>query len=238
MPIMVSDSGGNFTPAPEGQFAAVCCDVVDLGMETSTYDGEERERHMVRLCWQIDEDMENGKPFLVMSKFNLTLNEKGRLRPFLESWRGKAFTEQETEGFDLESLIGVGALLQIAHNRKGQKVYSNINSIMKLPKGTRAPKIRDYVRVCEREGYKGPGGGGLTSDQIPGIHITQAQVTRLKAIQSEYGVADDQVQTILEMYGTEADGNGHRSTKLIPVNQYDAIIEDIKGAGRSDRAAE
>lgn len=152
MPIYAKSSGGtNFTPATAGTHAAVCIDVVDLGVLEVTYNGKTKKQHKINIVWQIDEDRDDGKPFFVRKRYTLSLHEKAGLRKDLESWRGRAFTEQELEGFDVELLISVPCLLNLIHATKDGSTYANVASIMKLPKMMEAPKVRDYVRVCDRE---------------------------------------------------------------------------------------
>src|SRR5690348_13499642 len=106
---------GGFTPAPQGTHAAVCVDVVDHGMVEETFQGNTQRRHKISIYWQIDENMDNGKPFLVHRRYTNSLHEKATLRRDLESMRGRPFTDKELDGFDLESLIGVGCFITIIH---------------------------------------------------------------------------------------------------------------------------
>src|SRR5689334_864018 len=116
MPIVASNSGGgNFTPAPEGIHSAVCVDILDLGILPITFQGETKMQHKVRIFWQIDEERADGNPHEVMNEYTLSLNEKAKLRQHLETWRGRKFTEQELEGFDIEVLLGKPCQLQIMH---------------------------------------------------------------------------------------------------------------------------
>lgn len=153
MPIIASDSGTSFTPAPEGTWMAVCCDVVDKGMVDSAFG---RPSHKVSLVWQLEPDAgqtTEGQPLTSQRRFTLSLHEHSALRPFLESWRGKRFTPEELKAFDLEKLIGANAQLQILHEPNNQGiVYANVKAIMPLPKNT--PKLAvapSYVRVQDRE---------------------------------------------------------------------------------------
>lgn len=142
-----------FSTAPEGTFPAVCVDNIDLGKIKSMWDGEERERHMVRLVWQIDEEDADGKPYFVKQDYTASLAEKAKLRKQLETWRGRAFTEVELFGFDLDSILGVGCLLNIVHN-KGSRggTFANVGAVMKLAKGMVTPKPdNSYVRVKDRK---------------------------------------------------------------------------------------
>src|SRR5688572_23597028 len=120
MATVAKDSGSNFTPAPEGVHHAVCVDVI-AAWQVPRKDpkGEEYKRDEVTIVWQLDkQNPDNGnKRFQVRRIFGLSLSKKSQLRPFLESWRGRAFTDDELKnGFDVEKLIGVNCNLQIIHN--------------------------------------------------------------------------------------------------------------------------
>src|SRR5689334_6354597 len=137
MAIMASAKGGqDFAPAPAGTHAAVCCDVIDLGMLEVTFGGKTKSQHKVNIVWQIEELRDDGKPFNVRKRYTLSLHEKASLRKDLESWRGKAFTAEELAGFDLEALIGVGCMLNIIHKERedGGTPWANVTAIMKLVK--------------------------------------------------------------------------------------------------------
>ena len=149
---IMAKKDSDFKPAPEGQFQAVCCDVVDLGMVKTVWNDEVKMQHKIRVAFQIEEiNPDDNKPYLVMSRFTLSMHEKSNLRPFLESWSGKPYTEdQASQGIDVELMVNVNALLQVVHNTNNGTTYANINSIMKAPKGSKPLTVRDYVRVKDR----------------------------------------------------------------------------------------
>jgi hypothetical protein len=152
MPIIARNTGSaDFEPAPAGAHQAVCVDVVDKGIVKTEWQGHARERHVVQIRWQLAERNADGQRYLVVQSFTCTLHEKGKLRPFLESWRGRAFTEEELEGFDLEKLIGANCQLSIVHVRRDGRTYANIASIMPLAKGMEKLEPENYVRVVDRE---------------------------------------------------------------------------------------
>lgn len=159
--MIVAKQQSNFTPHPEGQFAAVCCDVVDLGLKKSEWGGKTTMKHKVRVVFQSTEIIrtDDGREFpaTVSQMFTLSLSEKGNLRPFLESWIGKKLSKESlNNGVDLEQLIGFPALVTVAHSEDGQ--YANVMSISPLPAAMKqmAPRISDkYVRVKDREPKEG-----------------------------------------------------------------------------------
>lgn len=151
MPIIArasTNTGESFTPAPAGLHRAICCDVVDLGM----VQGNWGEKHLVRLVWQTETLMPDGKPYMVAQRYTLSLDERANLRRDLEAWRGKQFTLTEAAGFDLERLIGIQCALLVVHKagRDGQRIFANIQSVLpKLP--GKDLTVRDYVRVIHRD---------------------------------------------------------------------------------------
>jgi len=180
MAIMASAGGDGkvFEAAPAGVHQAVCVDVVDLGLVETTWQGVTKQQHKINVAWQVSENRDDGKPFLVFKRFTLSLHEKSALRKDLESWRGKKFTRDEEMGFDIERLIGVNCLLNITHNEVGDRTYANIVSIMPLAKGMRPITVREYVRKVDRqpdlpahhvsdEEVAGMSNAPLTDDDIP-----------------------------------------------------------------------
>lgn len=179
MPIIAKAGGGNpdFLPAPAGTHAAVCCDIIDLGVLKVNYGGKEKSQHKVRIVWQLAElRPSDGKPFQASKRYTNSLHEKASLRKDLESWRGRAFSEEELKGFDLEKLLSIPAFLNIIHAQKGSDTYANVVGIMRLPKQMEAPQVRDYVRMCDRKpdesgevppGFGGPDDYQITDDDVP-----------------------------------------------------------------------
>ncbi len=172
--MIVKQPDQKFPTAPEGTHPAVCVDEIDLGKVTSIYNGEERLRHMVRLVWQIDEQitdvearqfqMEPGSRYVVKQDYTASLDEKAKLRKHLQSWRGRAFTPEELMGFDLESVVGASCMVSVVHNagRKGG-VFANVEGVMKTVKGMGKLEPMGYVRVKDRKAPTPGPATGLTS---------------------------------------------------------------------------
>jgi hypothetical protein len=70
------------------------------------------------------------------------MHEKASLRKWLESWRGKAFTEDESKQFDVAKLVGAPCLLNVIHKEKkdGNK-RADIASVSTMPKGMTCPDV-------------------------------------------------------------------------------------------------
>lgn len=148
MAILAKDTRKEFTPAPEGLHQAVCVDVVDLGMQ----DGQWGPKPKVRIVWQLDQaNAETGKRFTVSQQYTLSLNEKATLRHHLEAWRGKKFSPQELQGFDLEKLLGVNGQVQVVHALSDDgRIWANVQAIVPLGKGMTKMRGEEYMRVKDR----------------------------------------------------------------------------------------
>lgn len=132
MALIVKDDGqGDFEKAPTGVNAAVCCGVYDIGIQTG---GNYGDKHQAIVCFEL-EGTEGGR--VCLSKFyNLSFAPKSNLRKDLQSWRGKAYSEEEAQqGIDLEKLFGRACGITVMDEKKGDKEIQRITSISQLPKG-------------------------------------------------------------------------------------------------------
>jgi len=155
MPLYASKR--TFINHPEGLFQAVCVDVVDLGMVENKKFGN--TSHQCRIVFQTNEPMENGKPFLISQKYTLSTDPKANLTKHLQTWRGRPFTPDEAKKFDVESIIGVNAQIQVQHNASATgDVFANITAILPVPKGTAKMTATDYIRMQDRPDYVPPKG--------------------------------------------------------------------------------
>lgn len=135
--MVVKDEAKDFEPIPTGVQQAVCSAIHDLGMQEG-YGG--KPSHKLAIVWELDERRTEGEfagqRFIVCKTYTATLNERSNLSKDLESWRGKAFTPDERDGFELDVLLGVNCNLNLVEkaNSSGRK-FVNVASITGLHKG-------------------------------------------------------------------------------------------------------
>jgi len=134
----------SFELAPQGNHMAICYMVCDLGFHDSSYQGgPTTSKRKVRISFEIPgEPMEDGRPFSVSSEYTLSLSEKANLRKDLESWRGRAFTEEELSGFDVFNVLGKPCMVNVVHktSKASGNEYPVIASVAALPKGFDVPE--------------------------------------------------------------------------------------------------
>ncbi len=139
-----SEGGGNFELPPIGTHLAVCYQVIDLGTQEVTYDGQTNHAHQVRVSWELsDERMSDGRPFSVHKKYTWSMHEKATLRHHLEAWRGVAFAEKDfgKGGFDIKNILGKPCILTVVQSAGNNgKTYANVAGVGKLMKGQKAPE--------------------------------------------------------------------------------------------------
>ena len=134
-------NGGDYEQAPTGTHVARCVRLIDLGTQSSEYEGRKSSRRQVVISWELPEEMmatgeRAGEPFLVTKFYTLSLNEKAKLRADLISWRGRDFTEEELAGFDMKKILGTACLLGVI-DRDGK---NRVDKPMKLTKGMKVAK--------------------------------------------------------------------------------------------------
>lgn len=150
--VVAKDAGGGFAPHSEGQFAMVCVDVVNLGINVEQYAGQEpHEAAKVALVFASGERQEDKTLTVVATEMTLSANEKANLRKFLESWRGKSYTADQVQaGLPISKLHTQPALISIEHvTTKRGRLFAKITSISPLPKAMPAPNgtvVGEYGR--------------------------------------------------------------------------------------------
>ena len=111
--------------------------------------GEEKFVNKVRLTFELPTELkvfkeENGEqPQVISKEFTLSLGDKSNLRAFLNSWRGKALTEDECKSFDIAVLAGKACTLSIIHktSKVSGKTYAEIASIGGVMKNMEVPAL-------------------------------------------------------------------------------------------------
>lgn len=133
--------GSNIPVIEAGSYPAVCYGIVDLGMQYSEI--YQKSSPKVIVMWEIpSEKIEvNGQKVsrTITQTYTNSLNEKAILRKDLAAWRGRDFTPEELNKFNLASIVGTHCLLNIIHRENGGRTYANVGAIMKMPKGMDKP---------------------------------------------------------------------------------------------------
>lgn len=126
------------TPIPAGTYHAVCYSIIDLGTQYNEYYNKSMPK--VAITWEIPslriEYEKDGQqlegPRVITKTYTNVLHEKSNLWQDLVSWRGRPFTIEELEGFDVSKLLTVNCVLAVINTEKNGKTYANVAGVSKL----------------------------------------------------------------------------------------------------------
>ena len=88
---------------PAGTYIARCYAMIHIGTNKDQYMGQEKMINKVRFSWEIPalmkvfDEAKGEQPMAIHKDYTLSLYEKANLRADLESWRGQAFKDEETD---------------------------------------------------------------------------------------------------------------------------------------------
>ncbi|MBH62313.1 MAG: hypothetical protein CL569_07680 [Alphaproteobacteria bacterium] len=140
---------GTFEPVPEGIHNAVLVDVVDLGIEQTTYNNETKDQHKLKLVWQVPTELTStDKVKTIGRKFTASLHEQSALRKTLNQWLG-GLTPEQTVSLDLDLLIGTSAKLLVMNREIDGRMMHMVESVQ--PCDEKLEASADYVRIKDRE---------------------------------------------------------------------------------------
>jgi hypothetical protein len=129
-----SDSGAKEWEQPEtGNQVARCIRVIELGTQKKEYQGQTSWKKQTLIVWELPENLMTdgehaGKPFTISQFYTASLGDKANLRRDLEGWRGRAFTQDELNGFDQRKILGQPCMLNLI-DREGKVRIGGVSSI-------------------------------------------------------------------------------------------------------------
>jgi|TARA_R100000458_G_scaffold42170_3_gene40002 hypothetical protein len=139
--VSTDGSGENFAKLDEGIYTGTCYRIIDLGTTDQEYKGQVNKKHRVHISFEVTKaldpetnaiTMDDGRPFSVSKTYTMSLFEAAALRKDLEAWRGKSFTEEELGGFDLQSLLGCSARIEVGKTKPTEFSEGGNPKIMNL----------------------------------------------------------------------------------------------------------
>lgn len=135
-PHMKLPEESSFTPAPAGAHVGVCIGFVDMGTQPSFYE-DGKPAHKVRITWELDEHMDDGRPFTISKTYTWSMNDRATLRSHLESWRGVPFKKEDfgPNGFDTKNLLLKPCMVTVQHKDVNGALRASVAGVAKLMKG-------------------------------------------------------------------------------------------------------
>jgi hypothetical protein len=189
---------------PTGTYVARCYKMIHIGTLTKNFGKGDQGQNILRISFELPTELnvfkegEEARPYSVDKEYTLSLGEKSNLRKDLKSWRGKDFTQEEADAFDVSKLIGVPCMINVIHTPKKSDpsvFYETIVSISTLPKGFECPKqinesfefsVSDFDKekfdklpeyfqkeVCKSKEYKALFSENKTEIDANGVHLDE-----------------------------------------------------------------
>lgn len=132
-----------------GAHQAVCAQIHNVGYQL--YQGQVQASPQCVMIFEIGQKMVggamDGKQMVISENFGMYLSGESKLRKFLNSWRGKAFTDEDLKSFTLRNLLGKHCTLIITHEpKKNGGMCAKIKGIAPAEKGGE-PVLVTYTEV-------------------------------------------------------------------------------------------
>lgn len=131
---------------PAGSYVGRCISMIHIGHVMENYMGDLKENDKLQITWELPTKLhvfhedKGEQPCVISQELTLSMHEKSNLRRLLAGWRGRDFTQDEANNFDISKLIGKPCMLSIIHKAtKTGNMYPTIQSIITLPKGMECP---------------------------------------------------------------------------------------------------
>lgn len=139
-----SGGGGNFKKVPPGAYIGRCFSLIDLGTQLTSGQYGEKMQHKLRIGWELFGEDEAGQPLTILidgkempltisKSYTVSLHEKSALRKDLAAWRGRDFTDDEAQAFDVSKLLGTYCMVNVTTSETNGTTYTNVAGLTPLP---------------------------------------------------------------------------------------------------------
>jgi len=126
--------GASIEPIENGNHHGICVAVIDLGTQYEF----EKSTPKVMVIWELpDFPRSDSNGFREIHKeYSTSLHELSNLYQDLVSWRGRDFTVEELEGFNMKNVLGANCLVNVIQeaSKKTNRIYAKVKTVAKLPK--------------------------------------------------------------------------------------------------------
>ena len=120
--------------APEGVHKAVCVHVIDLGTQEFQIKGKTQSSRKVSVGFELlGKKRTDGNVHVIATRYTFSNSPKSNLMKDLKAWLGI-----KTNDFEMDNLLGKGALITVTHTDDGD--YANVTNVSGLPDKGKLPK--------------------------------------------------------------------------------------------------
>ncbi len=153
--MIVKNTGSNYEAPPAGTHVARCISLIGIGTREKEWQGQKRLASEIVVIWELPFETDSeGKPFTISAFYTRSLADKANLRHALKNWRGRDFTPDELQAFEMKNVLDKGCQVVCTENDKG-KVY--VTSVAGMPKGVVLPDRVNDLRYFDAEEWDAEG---------------------------------------------------------------------------------
>ena len=124
---------------PAGSHPARCYQIIDMGTHTEEGAYGIQSNRKIRFSWELPDELhvfdekKGPQPFVVHRMINFIISPRSNFQKMLESWRGKPFTEEELDSFEIRKVLGAVCMVSVIHALKNGQTYANVENVVPLP---------------------------------------------------------------------------------------------------------
>lgn len=152
-------SDEDFPRPPAGNHVAVCVGIIAMGTQHQEFGGDEKVSNRAFFVWELLNEKQpgtKGSNFLIGLDLNTSLNEKAKLRKFIEARTGKAIPNDAD--YDISTELGQPCLLNVVEKQTAKgRAYSRVEGLAAVPKGMPVGKPQTAPYLWSLDDYDGSG---------------------------------------------------------------------------------
>lgn len=160
-----SGTGGT-EKAPAGNHPAILVAIIEMGTQQQEYQGEQKWQERAYFVWELVTEKMSGtkdRNHVIALDLTVSLNEKAKLRKFIEARTGQKIAEGAE--VDVTTELGQKCLLGVVLNKKG---YPVVDTVSAVPKGLPFPDPQHKPAVITLEDYRS--GKATIPDWVPYLY--------------------------------------------------------------------
>jgi len=167
--LIVKQEKREFEKIKPGLINAICVGVWNIGKQKIEFQGEVKFKQQIIIGFEVQQrHSEKDEPMLQLSKFNMSLHEKSKLGPMIESWFSKKLSDNERYNYDLKQIVGKKCTLNLIENG----TWINIATILPAQESNKLAsenvlqgEIPNFVKTMREKAVK--------EDEQPSVNVDE-----------------------------------------------------------------
>ena len=130
----------------EVSYPARCIQIIDLGLQEKTWQGETKLKPEIILIFETAERMQDERPFTVNRRFTKFTTDKANFAKFLIDWG--VVQKDALDSLTVDMFLNKTCLLSVTatpSNDTPNRIFNNIQTVMPLPKGMEIQEAENPV---------------------------------------------------------------------------------------------